>query len=162
MPAQTAKLILALALLGIASLLAWRWARHDTGISEKVFFYDLSEQKLFAGPRTAVPPIRGLNDEQTDAVRAVVISTTAEPRNRKSWEIAYLDMYSPELKQQMETAQASGTSPAMGRGEAQRHRFVRRVQDTGWHAMDSPEGERIVTEWAVPGANGITPVVCSP
>jgi len=160
--ATQAKLLLFVVLLTLAGLQAWRWLRSERGVSEKTFFYDLSEQKLFAGPRSAVPPIPGLDDDQTDAVRAVVISTTANPRDKRSWKIAYLEMYSPELKQQMEAAQQAGSSPAMGRAAAQQHRFVRRVEDPQWHSMDSPEGERIVTEWAVPGTNDITPVVCAP
>jgi len=160
--ATLAKLILIVVLLGVAGIQAWRWLREGSGVSEKAFFYDVSEQKLFAGPRNAVPPIRGLNDTQPDAVRAVVISTTANPRDKRSWKIAYLEMYSPELKQQMEAAQTAGTSPSMGRAVAQQHRFVRRVHDPQWFPMGSPEGERIVTEWAVPGTNGITPAVCAP
>jgi hypothetical protein len=157
-----AKLVVVVVLLAVAAFRVWRWMRHDRGVSEQALFYDLSEQKLFAGPRNAVPPIRGINDLQTDAVRAVVISTTANPQDKRSWKIAYLEMYSPELKQQMEAAQATGTSPSMGRAAAQQHRFVRRAQDAQWFPMDSPEGERIVTEWASPGTNGITPVVCTP
>ena len=60
-----------------------RGLRTDSGIAEKVFFYDLSEQKLFAAPRTAVPPIRGLNDPQTDAVRAVAIASLAAGESRR-------------------------------------------------------------------------------
>jgi hypothetical protein len=157
-----ARLLLVAVLLGLAAFQFWRWLRPGSGVADRAFFYDLSEQRLFTGPRTAVPPIRGINDAQTDAVRAVVISTTAKPKDRKSWQIAYLEMYSPELKQQMEAAQAAGTSPAMGRAAAQQHRFVRRLHDPQWFAMDTPEGERIVTSWAAPGTNGITPLVCTP
>ncbi len=160
--ATAVKLLVIGVLLAVAGLQVWRWVRAERGVSEKAFFYDLSEQKLFAGPRDAVPPIRGVNDAQVDAVRAVVISTTANPQDKRSRQIAYLEMYSPELKQQMEAAQAAGTSPAMGRAVAQEHRFVRRLEDTQWFSLNSPEGERIVTQWATPGTNGITPVVCAP
>lgn len=156
------KLAVGIGLLALAGTRLWQWARTRSDGSEKTFFYDLSEKKLFVGPRDAVPPIRGVNDAQTDAVRAVVISTNGEPANKRSWKIAYLEMYSPELKQEIEAARAAGVSPAMGRAEAQRHRFVRRLGDSGWYPMDSPQGEQIVTEWASPGPDGITPVVCSP
>lgn len=162
MRAALAKLMIATLLLAIAGFQTWRWWHADRGASEQAFFYDVSEQRLFAAPRNAVPPIRGINDARTDAVRALVISTNANPKDRRSRKIAYLEMYSPELKQQMEAAQAAGTSPPMGRAAAQQHRFVRRLEDAQWFPMDSPEGERIVTEWTAPGPNGITPVVCAP
>ncbi|MBI2928114.1 MAG: hypothetical protein HYY24_20780 [Verrucomicrobia bacterium] len=156
------KLVIAMVILGVAGVLLWRFASDESGVSEKAFFYDVSEKKLFAGPRTAVPPIKGINDNTEDAVRAVVISTNGQPEDKSSRTIAYLEQYSPELKRQMEEAQRTGGSPMMGRGLAQSHRFVRRVGDAQWFSLATPEGEKVVTEWAVPGANGITPVVCAP
>jgi hypothetical protein len=113
-------------------------------------------------PRTLVPPIKGINDNVQDAVRAVVISLNGNPADQASHKIAYLEKYSPELKQQMEVAQASGASLQMGRNEALGHRFVSRVDQPEWHPINSPEAEKILTEWATPGPDGITPVVCSP
>lgn len=95
-------------------------------------------------------------------MRAVVISTNGTPEDKKSWTVAYLEKYSPELKQQMENAQKTGQSPALGRAGAQEHRFVRRLGEDKWYPMNSPEAERIVSDWATPGPNGVTPVVCSP
>jgi hypothetical protein len=109
-----------------------------------------------------VPPIKGINDAQEDAVRAVVISTNGNPRNRSSWKISYFEMYSPELKRQMEAAQASGTSPAMGGRMAQAHRFVRRPSDTQWFPLNSIQGEQIVSEWLGAGPGGGPAVVCTP
>ena len=157
-----AKLAAALILFGVAGYSAFGWLRQDSGVSEKVFFYDLSEGKLFAGPRTAVPPIKGLNNAVRDAVRAVVISTNGNRADRSSWKIAYLEMYSPELKSQIEAAQAAGTSPAMGGRLAQAHRFVRRLADPRWFSLSSPEGELIVNEWLTAGPGGGPAVVCTP
>ena len=157
-----AKLIVALVMFSIAGVLLWRFLHERNDVSEKAFFYDLSKQKLFAGPRTGVPPIKGIDDAQEDAVRAVVISTSGTPDAKASWTIAYLEMYSPELKRQMEEAQTTGSSPAMGRALAQSQRLVRRLGDSQWFPLSSPEGERIVTEWARPGPNGKVPVVCAP
>lgn len=159
---ELAKLLLAIVALAAAALLLWRFFKTDSGVSERAFFYDLSQRKLFTGPRTAVPPIQGLDDDKADAVRAVVISTNGNPADKRSWTIAYLEMYAPDLKQQMEEAQATGGSPRMGRALAQTQRLVRRLHDTQWFSLSTPEGERIVTEWATPGSNGITPVVCAP
>ena len=157
-----AKLIVAVVMLGVAGVLLWRFIHERNDVSEKAFFYDVSKQKLFTGPRTGVPPIKGIDDAAEDAVRAVVISTNGTPEIKASWTIAYLEMYSPELKRQMEEAQATGSSPRMGRALAQSQRLVRRLGDSQWFPLSSPEGEQIVTEWARPGPNGITPVVCTP
>jgi hypothetical protein len=156
------KAILAILMLAVAGFFFLRFLREDSGVSEKAFFYDLGEQKLFTAPRTAVPPIKGIKGAEAAAVRAVVISTTGDPKDKSSWKVAYLEKYSPELKKQMETAQATGNSPQMGRAEAQAHRFVRRAADSQWFPMDSPQGEAIVNDGATPGSNGVTPVVCAP
>lgn len=141
----------------------WIWLGDgDPGVVDQDFFYDLSEEKLFTAPRTSVPPIVGLNDATEDAVRAVVISVTGNPRDKKSHQIAYLEKYTPELKRQFEEAQRSGNPPTMGRGAAQHQRLVRRLHEPVWHSIASAEGEKIVTEWARPGPNGVMPVVCAP
>lgn len=161
-PSSSIKLVLALLALAGAGYLLVQFFRQNDGISEKAFFYDLSEQKLFAAPRGAVPPIRGINDAQEDAVRAVVISTNGNPRDRKGWTIAYLEKCTPELKKQFENAQATGSSPPMGRGAAQNQRLVRRLTDTQWFSLASDEGERIVSEWPSTGPGETAPVVCTP
>jgi hypothetical protein len=46
-------------------------------------------------PRTRVPPIPGINNEEPDGMRAIVISTSGNPKDKK---IAYLEKYAPELK----------------------------------------------------------------
>lgn len=149
------------ALLAVAGFLLARTFR-GSGSKDLGFFYDESARKLFTAARTGVPPIRGTDGPAEDGVRAVVISTSGKPEDRNSWQIAYLEKYSPELKRQMEAAQAGGPSPSMGRAEAMSHRFVRLTTETNWHGMDSPEAEAILNSWAVPGPHGVTPVICSP
>lgn len=129
---------------------------------ERVFFYDESARKIFTAPRTALPPIRGVDGPDEDAYRAMVISTNGKPSDRSSWHVAYLEKYSPELKQKMAAAQTSGAALAMGRMESQANRFVKRVGDPAWFAMTTDAGDAIVSGWAKPGPDGITPVVCSP
>jgi hypothetical protein len=154
------KLSLGIALVATAGFLFLR-GRGGRDL-DRTFFYDQSQQKLFVGARTAVPPIKGLDNNEPDAVRAVVISPTGKPEDKSSWKIAYLEKYSAELKQQMESAQATGTSPKIDRQSAMAHRFVRRVNDTNWFAMNTDEAQSILNELVVPGPNGATPVVCSP
>src|SRR5437773_12217107 len=95
------KLVLAVALLGGASFLFARFFRQGDGVSEQTFFYDLSEKKLFAASRESLPPIRGLNGNEEDAVRAVVISTNGNSKDKAGRRIAYLEKYAPELKQHL-------------------------------------------------------------
>ena len=151
-----------IAMSGIAALFTWRYFQQGTGVSEKEFYYDLSQKKLFVSDRGQVPPIRGVNDTIEDGVRAVVISTAADPNDKKYWKVAYLEKYTPQLKAQMEFAKASGQSPEMGRAAAQAHRLVKRMEDSDWVSLATPEGERIVSEWTAAGADGIAPVVCTP
>jgi hypothetical protein len=156
------KLAAALAALGVAGFFLVGFFRGGDGVSDAVFFYDLSEKKLFPAPRTAVPPIQGVNNAEKDGVRAVVISTTGDPKDKKSWKIAYLEKYSDELKAQMETSQREGTTRQMGRAEALGHRFVARAEQLRWLPMKSAEAEQVLNEWTTMGTNGTTPIVCSP
>jgi hypothetical protein len=161
-PSDRFKLAAIIVILALAGLFAYRFFRQDNGISEKAFFYDLSEQKLFAGPRAKVPPIKGLKGPEEDAVRAVVISTNGNATDRSTWKIAYLEKYSPEAKRQLERAQAGGGPPELSRTEILSHRFVKRLNDPRWFPMDSAEAEHIVSEWAAPGPDGTSPLVCTP
>jgi hypothetical protein len=159
--ANALKLALALVLLGSAVVLALRFLRQDDGVAETTFFYDLSEKKLFAAPREALPPIRGLNDAEEDAVRAVVIAPNGNPKDVANRKIAYLEKYAPEFKRQLEQVRDGQANP-LPRGSRNAYRFVKRVEDAEWRALNSPEGEKILAEWNVPGPNGNYPVVCTP
>jgi len=139
---------------------------HDRGREGEglVYFYDLSEQKLFAAPRRSVPPIRGINNEEQDGVRAIVISDNGNARDKKHRRIAYLEKYTAELKAQFEAVQKNGAGQptSIHRKEVPSNTLVRRLTDKEWYSMDSPEGEKIVSEWNVPNADGGYPVVCVP
>lgn len=155
------KLVLAVALLGAATYLLTRFLGQGDGIAEETFFYDLSEKKLFAGPREALPPIRGLNDAEEDGVRAVVIALNDDPKDKANRKIAYLEKYAPEFKQQLEKVRAGQAEPLSSQMR-NTLRFVRRVDDAEWHPVSSPEGEKILTEWNIPGPDGKFPPICVP
>ncbi len=154
------KLALATALLGGAVLMIVRFIRQDSGVAEKTFFYDLSEKKLFAASRELLPPIRGLKGKEEDAVRAVVISS-GNPKEKANQKIAYLEKYAPELKQHLAKVRAGQVEP-LPRGARDSFRFVKRVDDSEWRPVSSPEGEKILGEWNVPGPDGKFPIVCVP
>ncbi|MHB1306669.1 MAG: hypothetical protein ACYDC1_01195 [Limisphaerales bacterium] len=158
----TLKPILTGALLVAAAFLVVRQAREFAAPADRVFFYDLSAEKLFPAPRASIPPIRGVDGREEDAMRAVVVSTNGRPAEKSSWQVAYLERFSPELKRQMEEARTTGEPPPMGRTLAQAHRFVRRVADTNWHLMGTPEAEAIVNEWMTAGPGGGPATVFNP
>lgn len=163
-PARTnaLKLITAVLLLGVSAVLVWRFMHDTGGISERAFFYDLSEKSLFVAERGLVPPIRGMNDATEDGVRAVVVSLSGHSEDKSTWTIAYLEKCTPELKQKLDDARASGTAPTVSRTEAQSLRLVRRENEADWVSIVTPEGERIVSEWAAAGTGNATPTVVSP
>ena len=90
-------LALAVLLLAGAAFQFVRFFRERGHSHELTYFYDLSELKLFAAPRTLVPPIRGINNDEPDGMRAIVISTSGDPKDKASQKIAYLEKYAPEL-----------------------------------------------------------------
>jgi hypothetical protein len=157
-------LVLAIALLAGAAFRFSVFLGARGQSDESAYFYDLSERRLFVAPRTRVPPIRGINNEEPDGMRAIVISTRGDPKDKK---IANLEKYAPELKQQFEAMQSGQESHApsggrISRGAAQSFIFVRRLNEENWYPVNSVEGEKIMTEWQVPGPDGKTPVVCTP
>ena len=160
-------LVLAVVLLTGAGVRFGRFFRERSSSDGLAYFYDLSERKLFVAPRTLVPPIRGINDDEPDGMRAVVVSTSADPRNKAGQKVAYLEKYSPELKHQLESMQAGQESPSssagrISRGAAQSFTYVRRLNEETWYPVNSSEAERIMAEWQVPEAGGRVPVVCVP
>ena len=160
-------LALALVLLASAAFRFSRFLGEPSQTGENTYFYDVSERKLFVAPRTLVPPIRGIDNDEPDGMRAVVVSTSGNPKDKASQKIAYLEKYAPELKQQFEAMQSGREAGApsgnrISRGAAQSFIFVRRLDEETWHPVNSSEGERIITEWQVPGPDGKVPVVCVP
>lgn len=166
---KKAAMMLALAVVLLAGA-GFQFARFfgERGSADgSAYFYDLSEGKLFVARRTLVPPIRGINNDELDGMRAVVISTSDNPKDKASRRIAYLEKYATELKQQLEAMQSGREPPGpsgsrISRSAAQSFTFVRRLNDETWYASTSAEAEKIMTEWQVPGPDGKTPLVCAP
>ena len=158
---NSTKILIAVVLLAGAGFGFYRFFNQSDGISEQAFFYDLSEKKLFAAARESLPPIRGLNNTEEDAVRAVVICTSGNPDDPANRTIAYLEKYTPELKRNIEEARA-GTAEAVATRIRNTYRLVARVGEDKWHAASSDEGQKIMTAWHVAGSDGNYPTVCSP
>lgn len=152
---------LAFVLLGGAIFLAVRHFTRGSGVTEQSYFYDLSEKKLFAGPLESDPPIKGINDDQQDGVRAVVIATSGDPNDKTSHKIAYLEKYAPELIKHLAEVRSGKVEPMPSRVRDS-FRMVKRLEDPEWHTVGSPEGRKIMGEWSTPGPDGRMPAVCTP
>jgi hypothetical protein len=164
---ELSKLLLAVLLLGVAAFFYIKFSSAQGDVGDRAYFFDLNEKELFVAPRGSIPPISGIKRAKDAGVRAVVISTSGDPRDKKHHKIAYLEKYSPELKQMFEAVQRARTAGQSSEGIVQRSEvpagtLVRRPNETEWHTLTSSEGKRIVTEWNVPGPDGLVPVVCSP
>ena len=155
------KLIAAVTMLCIAGFLIMRFVGANREREPMAYFYDLSEQKLFTAPQSAVPPIVGMDGKVADGVRAIVYSPSGDCEKDKK--IAYLEKYSDELKRQFEAAKASpnGDIPRMSRGAAQGHTFVCRAGETNWFSVESQQGNIIMDEWRL-SHPGMNPTVCIP
>lgn len=155
-------LVLSLLCFGGAAIF-YSWQRGATGDGQtKAFFYDLSQKKLFAAPASSIPPIKGLDNTEEDAVKAVVISTNGNPNDKSSWKIAYLEKYSPGMKQQFEIAKRQGTAPSVSRALAETQRYVKRPSDAQWYPINSAQAEKILNEWLTAGPGGSAAAVCTP
>lgn len=118
------KVVLSCAALVVAGILLYSHWRDRHPLPGETYFYDLSEEKLFAGPLVALPPIQGINDIERDAVRALVISPSGDPSDKSGRKIAYLETYSEIFKQQVESRRR-GDVPAEGAGRSDAAQLTR-------------------------------------
>lgn len=157
----SAAVLLAAAVWGIGRfLLADSDARGDS------YFYDLGAQKLFAGPHEAIPPIRGKFGSEMDGVRAVVVSTTGDCKDKSSLKIVYLETYAPEFKQKLDDQKSAASAGRevenLSRNLVQALRLIRRPDETNWHSINSPEAQAIMEALTQPGSSGAPPTICLP
>src|ERR1700693_1186306 len=92
------KVVMSLVLLGAPVVLYLKLSPARQSDNGDAYFYDLQEQKLFVAPQGSIPPIKGLKGAAGAGVRAIVISPTGDPSDKKHRQIAYLEEYSPEIK----------------------------------------------------------------
>jgi hypothetical protein len=156
------KLVLVVFLLGLAGVLFWKLSPAGDPRDDQTYFYDLKEQKLFVAKRSLIPPIPGVKGAEGAAVRAIVISTNGNPKDPAGRKIAYLEKYAPELKRVLEAVQAGKVTDVPPREARQAMIYVKRPVDAEWVAVNTPEGEKVMSEWSAPGPDGRLPMVCSP
>lgn len=162
-----AKLLLALGLLAVAVVLFIQLYPSGAGGRGDAYFYDLAEQRLFVAPQGSIPPIAGVHGAAGAGVRAIVICTNGNPADRAHLAIAYLEKYSPEIKQLFEEvrqARLEGRSEEgrINKKDVPPNTLVRRLEDQDWHPLNTPEGRETVNAWKIPGPDGQLPAICSP
>jgi hypothetical protein len=135
------------------------------------WFYDQSEKRLYEVSRNTIPPHKGIGGPSGGGVRAVVVAFRAEQSDPRKRRIAYLESCTPELKDLLEKVQAArasgqafkGRIPARDSDYFQTNSLVKGPAESVWHASNSPEGRRVMTEWrSWRGPDGQPPVVCVP
>ena len=131
------------------------------------YFYDESEQKLFTAPAGSIPPIKGINDDQLDGVRAIVIAPKGQCGDESVRRIAYLEKWTPILKQQIEAAErakAAGLPPPklLNRYQKKSNQLVRREDSPQWYKMNTDESGKIMAVVRTKDAKGNIPVICTP
>ncbi len=161
------QLLLALVLLAVAAALFFKLYPARPGGSGDAYFYDLAEHQLFVAPKGSIPPIPGIQGAGQSGVRAIVICTNGNPADKSHLAIAYLEKYSPEIKQLFESVRQARLAGRSEEGRINRqdippNTLVRTLADPDWHPLNTPAGQQCVNAWKIPGANGELPVICSP
>jgi len=144
------QLALALTLLALSAVISF--VTRKPTVEARVWFYDESAGELFVAPQKSIPPIIGIDGEEMDAVRAVVVAPKGQCGKEDARRIAYLEKYSPTLKRQMElteAAKAEGkTIPELlDRSMATSHRMVRTVDSEEWVSLATQDGVAITESW---------------
>ena len=164
-PSEKKQLTFAGVLFGLAILFFVMF-----GPSERValeYFYDESEKKLFTAPAGSIPPIKGINDNQLDGVRAIVIAPKGKRGDKSAHRIAYLEKWSSQLKQHMEAvtrAKAAGQAVPniVDRSQRKFHQFVRRPDSPNWVNLNTDQAAKIMAVLRTKDAQGKIPEICMP
>ena len=175
---QQLKAILKLAAIVLPTLIVIAWAIHRTaGLrrtgdqNARVWFYDQSEKCLYPASPDILPPDRGVGGRKGDGVRAVVVTFRGHKNDAGNRRIAYLQTYSPELKNLLDrvcAARAAGHPfkdqiPTRDSDYFQTNTLVSRADHPTWHPACSTEGQRIMSEWrSWRGPDGQAPVLSTP
>jgi hypothetical protein len=148
----------------LAGLVAYRLfsASHPRG--ERMYWYDVSEKKIFVDAKDLATPQAGVGGAPNDAYPAVVISFT-EGKDR---EVAYLKSFTDELRDLQERAREAkraGEAPPEKLGDrlwVTANTLVRVPASEEWHPESSPQGLKILSVLTKRGVNNAFPRICSP
>jgi hypothetical protein len=154
---------------GLACLLllvvAYRVLRAAPSHGERSYWYDVSEKRLYTGPKDLVPPQDGVGGASGDAYLATVISWKKDGSDKT---VAFLISYTDELHsllEQQRDAKAQGQPPPEKLGDrlwVTANTLVRTPDSAQWQPKSSPAGQRILAVLTTRGPGGDFPQVCSP
>jgi len=132
--------------------------------SSKAWFYDLNTGELFTAAAKELPPIKApsgpLPDGQPAGVLAHVFSFADEPNELNRF-IAFLETYTPDMKEQMSAFLKSKNKNPDLLKDWNSGRLVRAVDGNDWYPADSKQG-REIQKIPVPDANCRQPNICMP
>jgi hypothetical protein len=137
---QAVMLAVAIITLGAAFAL---WPRASAAPGARIYFYDLSEKKLYPVARDSFAPEKGVGGDAGDGVEAIVVACPqCGPSGQR---IAFLRSHTPEFKQKDEEGRRSGLGiPDITREYSTANTLVRPVDGSEWFKTSSKEGSRIV------------------
>lgn len=167
---QTATVLLLVAAVAFGVTRVVRSARNGEAAAQ-VWFYDASEQKLYAVPNETIPPHQGVGGRSGDGFKAVVFCPRGQQRDPSQRRIAYLETYGPALKKVMEDIHAArsahrhyeGQLPERESAFVETNTLVRSLEDPRWYPSASPEGRDIIQRWRHwRGADGQPGVISVP
>lgn len=137
---QAAMLAFAIAALAGAFAL---WPRASAAPGARIYFYDVSEKKLYPVPRDSFAPEKGVGGDSGDGVEAIVVCC---PQCEASGQrIAFLRTHTPEFKQKDEDGRRSGLGiPDITREYTSANTLVRLADGGEWFKTNTKDGGRIV------------------
>jgi hypothetical protein len=119
------------------------WPRASAAPGARIYFYDLSEKKLYPVPRDSFAPEKGIGGESGDGVEAIVVR--CPQCGAAGQRIAFLRTHTPEFKQRDEEGRRSGLGiPDITREYTSANTLVRPVDGTEWQKTSAKEGSKIV------------------
>ena len=154
---------------------AWAFfLRGSSDVGDKVYFYDVSAERVFTAAAGQYPPIRGVDGQGQadgrDGVRAVVYTCcddcAREAKGRP--QIAYLQRFTHEAADLMAEADALAAQgkPAPDKAADRQwisdNTLVRTLDEDAWHAKTSERGQEIVGRMLVKCPGGEFPKMADP
>lgn len=167
---QTVTAVCALILLLAAGIFAYRrMYGTPSGVSTKVWFYDLNTGRLFVGSINAIPPIPAPSGPRPDGspagVRAHVYTcTTCTEAERK---MVYLESRTMESQQLLQATQrrreGAELTPEMLEAQQGKGVLVKRISDPEWRERQDPEVQRLMIDAVLQLCPGTpSPKPCAP
>lgn len=137
---QAVMLGIAIVVLGAAFAL---WPRASAAPGARIYFYDLSEKRLYPVSRDLFAPQAGIGGESGDGVEAIVVGCAQ--CGSSGDRIALLRTHTPEFKQKDEEGRRTGQGiPGITREYTSANTLVRLTDGSEWFKTSTKDGSKIV------------------